>query len=165
MIRAEEPADLEQVRSVHRNAFPTNAEADLVDALRTNGNLLVSLVASVGYELVGHVAFSPVSLGNDSLVGAGLAPVAVHAAHQAHGIGGQLIRAGLVACRHAGIDYVVVLGEPGYYQRFGFSAAAKLGLENEYGVGDEFMAIELKPNCLSDQNGLVRYGMEFGVFS
>lgn len=165
MIRTEEQADIPLVRTVHCAAFPTTAEADLVDMLRNNGNLLHSLVAMDGSQLVGHVAISPVSISDSSLVGAGLAPVAVLPSHQRRGFAGQLIRAGLEACRDSGIDYVVVLGEPGYYKRFEFAPASKSGLDNEYGVGDEFMVIELRPNCLTDVRGLVRYSEEFRVFS
>ena len=165
MIRAEEQSDIPLVRSLHRSAFPTAAEADLVDALRASGHLLVSLVAMDTSQLVGHVAFSPVSISDASPVGAGLAPVAVLPAHQQRGFGARLIRAGIEACRDIGIDYVVVLGEPSYYQRFGFVSASESKLENEYGAGDEFMVIELNQNSLSGTAGLVRYGAEFGVFS
>ena len=168
-IRNEESADIQLIRAVNCAAFPAPDEADLVDALRRNGNLLVSLVAMVGTEVVGYIALSPVRIKADSAqawpVGAGLAPVAVAPTHQRKGIGGKLIQAGLDACLAGGVDYVVVLGEPGYYQRFGFVTASTLGLRNEYGVEIEFMVIELKKDCLSETRGLVQYSEEFSEFS
>ena len=165
MIRTEQRSEFESVRAIHNAAFPTTAEADLVDTLRTNDNLLVSLVVSEDSQLVGHVAFSPVSIADSTLVGAGLAPVAVLPSHQGRGYGGRLIQAGLDTCRNAGIDYVVVLGDPDYYKRFGFATATASGLENEYGAGGEFMVVELTEQCLSNTSGLVRYGEEFRVLS
>lgn len=161
MIRPEQSTDIQSIHDVHAAAFPTKAEAKLVDALRANQHLLVSLVALKNSNVIGHVALSPVTLHDCHLTGAGLAPVAVLPAQQRIGYGSQLIQAGLDACRQAAIDYVVVLGEPNYYRRFGFRTATKFGLQNEYGVVDEFMAIELTPDCLHNRNGLVRYGPEF----
>jgi putative acetyltransferase len=66
-------------------------------------------------------------------------------AQQRRGIGGQLVEAGLEACRRAGCGFAVVLGEPGYYHRFGFRRARTEGLGNEYGVDEEFMVLELRP--------------------
>jgi len=146
---------------VHSAAFPTTAEADLVDALRANDHLVVSLVALDEVQLIGHIAFSPVTIEGVELVGLGLAPVAVLPSHQGQGFGGQLIRAGLEACRELGVDYVVVLGHPNYYPRFGYAPASTYSLDNEYGAGDEFMVIELTPRCLAGHSGLVQYGDEF----
>lgn len=160
-IRVESQSDHPLIRVVHCAAFPTSAEADLVDRLRTNGNLLVSLAAFDGSQLIGHVAFSPVTIADAAPVGAGLAPVGVLPSHQQRGHGARLIQAGVKACRDAGTDYIVVLGEPSYYMRFGFGPASQSGLENEYGAGDEFMVIELTPNCLAEVSGLVRYSEEF----
>ena len=157
--------DVPSVRKVHCAAFPTTAEADLVDALRSNDNLLVSLAAFDDSQLVGHIAFSPVSIGVADPVGAGLAPVAVLPSHQGRGFGARLVRAGLEACQAEGIEYVVVLGDPEYYQRFGFVPASSFGLDNEYGAQDEFMVLELKKDCLSGVAGLVRYGEEFRAVS
>ena len=163
MIRAENAADVSAIRAVHESAFPTGVEAELVDRLRERGHLLVSLVAECEGSIIGHVAFSPVTLEppRPGAAGVGLAPVAVVPSRQRQGIGSELINAGIAACREAGYAFVVVLGDPPYYPRFGFQKASSLGLGNEYGVDDPFMAMELKPGCLSGSTGLVRYGPEF----
>lgn len=178
-IRPELASDTASIHAVHCAGFPTPAEADLVDALRAAGNLSVSLVACAegvprvlgpdsraGKGVVGHVALSPVSVEGTSVArGVGLAPLAVLPAHQRRGIGGELVRAGLQACREQAVDYVVVLGEPAYYRRFGFRAASHWRLESAYDAGDAFMALELTPGCLEGLSGLVRYGEEFQAFS
>ena len=169
MIRSEQPSDAESIREVICSAFPTPAEADLVEALRINGNLAASLVAIENSQVVGHIGFSRVSIQDSSngeaIAGVGLAPLAVTPSYQKRGIGGQLIGAGLDACRGSQIDFVVVLGEPDYYQRFGFTTASGLGLKNEYGVDTEFMAMELTESCLTSAGGTVQYSSEFQAFS
>ncbi len=110
--------------------------------------------------IVGHIAFSPVTVNGLDVAAVGLA-VAVFPERQKQGIGSELIRAGLQACREAGLRIVVVLGEPDFYQRFGFQPARLVGLENEYQVRDEFMVLELEPRSLNGVSGLVRYGDEF----
>jgi putative acetyltransferase len=163
-IRNEETKDIERVRSILRQAFPTDAESKLVDALRTNGKATISLVAVRGDDVLGHVLFSPVSTtppGESK--GLGLAPVAVHSDFQGQGVGSQLIHAGLQRCLELGYDYCVVLGDPEYYQRFGFEKAGSLGLQNEYGVDDEFM-IHLFHEDIAP-SGLVQYSAEFALFS
>ena len=160
MIRAESPRDEAAVHAVHKAAFPTDAEARLVDAIRANGNDRVSLVAEMGGKVVGHVLFSPV--GVDGHEGIGLAPVAVLPDFQGRGIGAALIKAGIAACRELGVRFIVVLGAPRYYQRFGFRPTH---LGNEYGAGEEFMALELEPHALAAVHGVVKYGMEFSAFA
>lgn len=165
MIRLEQPGDIESIRNVIKAAFPTSTEADLVDSLRCGGNLSISLVAEKDAQIVGHLGFSPVKITGQGtaqrIVGLGLAPVSVWPTNQRQGIGTQLIRAGLNACRSASIDYVVVLGEPDYYQRFGFTPASNRGLQNEYGVDAEFMALELTDACLRNSIGTAQYSHEF----
>jgi putative acetyltransferase len=94
-------------------------------------------------------------------IGAGLAPLAVIESHRRQGIAAELVRAGLEACREAGFGWCVVLGEPAYYGRFGFRAAPEFGLSDEYGGGESFQVIELIPNALPVNAGLVRYAPEF----
>jgi putative acetyltransferase len=159
-IRAERAGDAAAIHAVHAASFPTDGEARLVDALRAAGRLVVSRVAVIDGAVVGHVAFSPVSLPT----GVGLGPVAVLPAHRRRGLAAALIRDGLAACAADGFGVVVVLGDPLYYGRFGFAPASRWGLVDEYGGGDAFQALELSPGAIAaGGRGLVRYAPEFAA--
>jgi putative acetyltransferase len=90
-----------------------------------------------------------------------LPPVAVAPPHQRRGIGSRLIERGLHVCRSMGGPFVVVLGEPDYYARFGFERASLHGLSNEYGVDEPFMVLPMQEDTLPRGGGLVRYAPEF----
>jgi len=113
--------------------------------------------------VVGHILFSGVTIANAPLAfsGVGLAPVAVLPQFQRRGIGSKLIRDGLEQCRQAGYDAVVLIGYPVYYSRFGFMRASDFGLQNEYGVVDEFMVLPLRDGGLKGVSGMVKYLPEF----
>ena len=163
-IRPFSPGDAEAIREVHLRAFGGRSEeARLVELLHSAGKAPVSLVAVLDGRVVAHVLFSPVELeGSGSRPNmVGLAPVGVLPEHQNRGIGSRLIRAGLAACREAGYDAVVVLGDPNYYSRFGFGPASDYGLGNEYGAGAEFRVALLKSGALDGASGTVMYGPEF----
>ena len=163
IIRDEEPADFDQVRSILRLTFPSDAESRLVDALRANGKAIISLVAVNGDEVFGHILFSPVTAAPPTHAkGIGLAPVAVRRDVQSKGIGSALIEKGLRCCKELGFDYCVVLGAPQYYQRFGFQKASAFDIQNEYGVDDEFMLIRFSEARVS---GMAHYAPEFALFS
>ncbi|MBF2075216.1 MAG: N-acetyltransferase [Synechococcales cyanobacterium C42_A2020_086] len=132
-IRPEIPADCAPIRSLITAAFlkashTSHTESLIVDALRSSGNLTLSLVAEVNGQLVGHVAISPVTLSEGNQGWYGLGPVAVAPKHQGQGIGTQLIQRALAALREFGAAGCVVLGEPQYYRRFGFQEVPNLRL-------------------------------------
>lgn len=165
-IRDEALEDIEAVRHVNDAAFGRDGEGRLVDELRRQGAAVVSLVAEVDGQVVGHILFSPVTIEGasrpDGIVG--LAPMAVLPEHQRHGIGGRLIRDGLDRCRQRGAALAVVLGHPEYYPRFGFVPAPPLGVTCEYPVPDEvFMLQELEPGALEGRRGLARYHAAFAA--
>ncbi len=165
-IRREAPGDEAAIRAVHTAAFPTGAEAQLVDAMRANGHATVSLVALLDDRIVGHVSFSPVTIRTPDraavhVTGLGLAPIGVLPECQGQGIGSRLITEGLTDCAREDVDFVVVLGEPSWYRGFGFERADARELGNEYGATDAFMVLELRSGALGGVRGLVRYGAEF----
>ncbi len=163
MIRPERPTDYEAVNQVHLSAFPGPDEAQIVARLRANGKAIISLVAEEDDQVIGHVLFSAVQIAGSqvALRGLGLAPVAVLPAYQGQGAGTGMIQLGLKMAHLRGNDYVVVLGDPAYYTRFGFRPASEFGLANEYGVEAEFMALEFRRGCLAGNGGLVQYPPEF----
>lgn len=158
-IRKESEEDKEGVRRVNESAFETAAEADLVDALREQAQQIISLVADVEGEIVGHIMFSPVVLtGHPDLKIMGLAPMAVIPDHQRRGIGTELVRAGLEECEMLGFGAVVVLGHPDYYPRFEFITSSHLGIGCEYDVPEEvFMVRELQEGYLRGATGVIKY--------
>jgi putative acetyltransferase len=164
-IRAERPADLAAVDRVLRAAFPTPAEAALVEALRGRTTPQISLVAErEGAGVVGHILFTPVGIGEPEapVLALGLAPVAVQPEHQAAGIGTALIEAGLRACSEVGAALVVVLGRADYYPRFGFAPAWERGLYyGTPGPNPAFMVQGLIPGGLDGVDGEVRYHPAF----
>ena len=91
-IREERPADIAAIREVNAHAFGQNLEGNIVDALRSNGAVLLSLVAILQDRLVGHIMYSPASVGGT--MGAALGPMAVLPAYQRQGIGRRLVDAG-----------------------------------------------------------------------
>jgi putative acetyltransferase len=124
-IRSEQPEDIAIIRQITKVAFApkeysSQTEAAIVDALRGAGALTVSLVAVIDGEVVGHVAVSPVTIDGEHRCWYGLGPVSVRPDRQKEGIGGKLIREGLARLAKADAKGCVVLGDPGYYKRFGF---------------------------------------------
>ena len=164
IIRAERDADHAAIRVVNEAAFGGREEADLVEALRGEGAVLLSLVAQIDSQIVGHVLFGRMWI--ETVTGAvpavALAPMAVLPAYQRQGVGSQLIRAGLDLVRGLGEQIVVVVGHPAYYPRFGFSSETAGGLEGPF-RREAFMALELAPGSLQDVRGRVRYPTAFGV--
>jgi len=125
LVRPETPADAAAIRQVTAAAFASaphssGTEAAIVDALRAAGALALSCVAEEAGALVGHAAFSPVTTSDGAPGWFGLGPVSVRPDHQRAGVGQALIRAGLATLRDQGAAGCVVLGDPGYYARFGF---------------------------------------------
>ncbi len=163
-IREEGPSDKAGVWRVNQAAFGRRDEADLVDQLRGQDAILLSLVAEVDSQIVGHVLFSRmwIDSGHDSVAAVALAPLAVAPEHQKRGIGSALVRAGLELLRRRGEGIAIVLGHANYYPRFGFSCEAARALESPF-PPDSYMALELKAGALNGVRGKVRYAPAFGL--
>lgn len=163
--REELPADAAGVRRVNELAFAGLTEARIVDELRASCPGLICLVAAERENIVGHILFSPVVIearGGD-LHGMGLGPMAVIPDHQRQGIGSALVRFGLEKLMSPSCPFVIVLGHPAYYPRFGFVKASVHGVQCQWeGVPDEaFMVLVLDQEVLSRLTGTAKYRQEF----
>ncbi len=163
-IRDELSSDIEIIWEINTDAFETEDEANLVNALRSSGCAYISLVAETENKVVGYILFTPVELsGNqNNLKIVGLAPMAVSSQYQNNGIGSKLVKAGLSRCKSLGYDAVVVLGHTNYYPKFGFIPSVKFGIKSEYEVPDEvFMILEMAQGSLKNHKGIIKYHEAF----
>lgn len=164
-IREEQANDITAIRKVNQAAFAGPREADLVDRLRGSCSEFLSLVALDGPRLVGHILFTPVILetADGPLQGMGLAPMAVLPGYQRRGIGSMLVRDGIKRLQNRNWPFVIVLGHPEYYPRFGFEPASRHGLRSQWeGIPDEaFMILLLDPSIGNDIAGTARFREEF----
>ncbi|WP_427963862.1 GNAT family N-acetyltransferase [Altererythrobacter sp.] len=130
-IRPEMPSDEAAIHALTEAAFrdmpfSDGDEQDLVDRLRTDGDLALSLVAENAGRIVGHIAFSPVTISDGALKWFGLGPISVWPELHGRGIGSSLMRRGIADMRERAARGLVLLGDPAYYARFGFSADRRL---------------------------------------
>lgn len=164
-IAEEKIEDADDVRKVILKAFGLPVEANIVDRLRANCPKILSLVARDGDAVVGHILFSPAGIRGQAgtVVGMGLAPLAVLPEWQRQGIGGLLVRRGLENLKERGCPFVIVLGHPDYYPRFGFEPASAHGIASQWdGVPDEaFMILILDVAVMKNAAGVARYRDEF----
>jgi putative acetyltransferase len=163
-FRQEEPGDQLAIRRVNERGFGTSEEADLVDALRQADAVVLSMVALDGEEIIAHILFTEVVImqADSQFAGLGLGPMALLPCHQRKGIGSQLLQIALDKCRLLDYDFVVVLGYPEFYSKFGFSPAKSYGISCEFDAPDEaFMVLELRENGLAGRSGIVHYRDEF----
>ena len=151
------------VRRINQLAFEQDDEANVVDRLRRTCDEYLAFVATEGEAIVGHVLFTPVTLDASSIVGMGLAPAAVDPDHQNGGIGTSLVRHGLKDLRTSGCPFVIVLGHPEYYPRFGFELASAYGVTSQWdGVpGEAFMIQVFNRAAFPETGGTARYRSEF----
>lgn len=165
-IRREAEGDIPAIREVNRRAFDREVEARLVDDLRSEGYAKLSLVAEEGGRIVGHIMFSEavIQTGRGEVAALALGPVAVTPECQGRGIGSALVREGLDQCTKTPYLSVFLLGIPGYYPRFGFSANLAGPLSSAYS-GETFMALELVPGALAGVTGEFEFPPPFEAAS
>ncbi len=125
IIRKETVADIEAINEVTIAAFRTlpisnHTEQFIINALRAADELTISLVAEIDGRVVGHIAFSPVTISNGAKGWYGLGPVSVLPEYQKQGIGKSLINEGLSLLKELGGQGCTLVGDPNYYRRFGF---------------------------------------------
>jgi putative acetyltransferase len=147
---------------VNNCAFGQTQEADIVDALRSNEAVLLSLVAAFDGRVVGHILYSPALIGN--VAGAALGPMAVLPQHQRHGIGSRLVEAGNQRIKDAGWPFIIVLGHAHFYPRLGFKAASTHGVTCDWDVPDDvFMLRVLDEQRMQGVTGRAKYRDEFST--
>lgn len=165
LIRQELPEDIESIRQLNYAAFKDHPHHEpgaepvehlIVDKLRNAKALTLSLVAEQEEVIIGHIAFSPVTINGQAGQWYGLGPVAALPERQGKGIGSALIRKGIELMKKQDADGIVLLGDPEYYRRFGFSQHNQLtfpGVPAEY-----FMALPLQASVPA---GEVAYHPDF----
>lgn len=163
IIRKETPADVDAISAITKAAFKDhpfsrNTEQFIIRALRAAGALTVSLVAEADGELLGHIAFSPVSFSDGSEHWYGLGPVSVRPDRQKHGIGTRLVHEGLKALKDLGAAGCILVGDLGFYARFGFTSPQ--GLTHEGVPPENLLALSF-----GDQTptGTVEFHKAFAV--
>jgi len=164
-IRPEHPDDIAAIRAVNNSAFGQKAEAIIVDSIRTSCPDNVSLVAVDDGQVIGHIFFSPVTISSEHGVnhGMGLGPMSVLPDRQRQGIGSLLVHTGIEIIRERKSPFIIVLGHPQYYPRFGFVPALQYGLLPQWeGIPDDvFMVLVLDEKYMSGVSGTVKYREEF----
>lgn len=140
IIRNENEADIEQISQVTIAAFKTlqisnHTEHFIIHSLRAADALTISLVAEIDGRVVGHAAFSPISISDGTTNWYGLGPISVLPEYQKQGIGGSLLENGLSMLKEMGGQGCALVGDPNYYSRFGFRNYPELlyeGIPPEY---------------------------------
>ena len=162
-MREETFSDRDAVRRINEIAFEQGPEAAIVDRLRKSCKEYCSFVAVNQDAVVGHIVFTPITIDGSNLIGMGLAPMAVLPSYQNQGIGSLLVRHGLQHLQRSGCPFVIVLGHPEYYPRFGFEPASHYRLRCQWeGVPDEaFMVVVFDRDVLPGEGGIARYRAEF----
>lgn len=161
VIRSETDADVSAITEVTVAAFKTleisnHTEQFIIAALRAAKALTISLVAEMNGRVVGHIAFSPVTMSDGSPSWYGLGPVSVLPEYQRQGIGSALIREGISHLKDLGARGCCLVGHPGYYRRFGFQNIRGLVLE---GVPEEvFFALSFDGHI---PQGIVEFHVGF----
>jgi len=161
-IRSERPDDIAAIREVHDRAFGGDQEGKIVDAIRSNGAALLSLVAVLNRHVVGHILYTPASIG--TVTGAALAPMSVSPDCQRRGIGSRLVEAGNDRLKREGCPFVIVVGHPAFYPRFGFRPASAYDVTCEWNVPDDvFLMLVLDDVRSQGVSGRAKYRDEFST--
>lgn len=161
-VREERPDDIAAINDLNTRAFGQEDEARIVDALRSNGAALLSLVATANGQIVGHIMYSPLVVAD--VTGAALGPMAVLPDCQRTGIGTRLVEAGNGKLRESGCPFIVVVGHAEFYPRFGFVPASTHGITCQWQVPDDvFMLLVFDPTKMDGVRGLARYRPEFSI--
>ncbi len=167
VIRQEQEKDFNEVYMVVKSAFEkteigSGDEQDFVVRMRKSKEFVpeLSLVAELDGEIVGHISFLKVQIGEKTALT--LAPVSVIPQYQLKGIGSKLIKMGHDIAKELGFEVVVLVGHKDYYPKFGYVKASMYGIKSPFEVpGECFMVLELKDGALENINGTIEYAPMF----
>ncbi len=163
IIRKENQSDAEAITDITKRAFENhpaskNTEQFIINALRNANALTISLVAEIDGKLVAHIAFSPVTFSDGSKNWYGLGPVSVLPDYQKKAIGTKLVNQGLNLLKDLGAQGCVLVGDPDFYERFGFKSPDKI--KNEGVPQENFLALSF---CNQTPEGTVRFHPAFSA--
>jgi putative acetyltransferase len=163
IIRKEIQSDVGAISDITKAAFEhhpysNNTEQFIINALRAANALTISLVAEVDGKLVGHIAFSPVTFSDGSENWYGLGPISVEPDYQKQGVGTKLVNEGLHLLKDLGAEGCVLVGNPNYYERFGFRSTN--GLKHEGVPQENFLALSF---CNRIPAGVVQFHQAFSA--
>jgi len=163
IVRKETQSDVGAITYITKAAFKNhpysnNTEQFIINALRAANALTVSLVAELEGKLVGHIACSPVTFSDGNENWYGLGPISVQPDYQKQGIGTKLVNEGLNLLKDLGAEGCVLVGEPNYYERFGFKSPN--GLIHEGVPQENFLALSF---CNRIPAGVVQFHQAFSA--
>ncbi len=172
LLREEAVDDYRSIRELTVSAFRCSSlgyhgEAELIDAIRNETTDRLSLVACYGDRIVGHVLFSPVHIrtSTEDVLGMGLGPISVAPLYQRKGMGGLLVKEGLARLAAQDCSFVVVMGHPDYYPRFGFTPALQFGITHGFdGIPQNVFFVQAVSvvSLMKVANGRAFYSNAFG---
>lgn len=163
IIRKETKLDVGAICDITKLAFENhpyshNTEQFIINALRAANALTISLVAEIDGKIVGHIAFSPVTFSDGSKNWYGLGPISVVPDYQKQGIGKSLVNEGIGLLKDLGAEGCVLVGDPKYYERFGFRSPD--GLKHEGVPQENVLAL---PFCNRTPTGTVHFHIAFSA--
>tara|TARA_B100000929_G_scaffold134665_1_gene106622 strand:+ start:2077 stop:2571 length:495 start_codon:yes stop_codon:yes gene_type:complete len=158
VIRETTESDFEEVFSLIQSAFGNRKESDLVRRLISDNDVLINLVAESSSVILGNIVVSIITMEPDlGLFCGGIAPLSVLPDQQSSGIGSKLMKAVIKESKKMEIDALFLLGDPDYYNKFGFTVSK---IKNDYSV-EHFQELELNKGCLVKVKSTVKYASAF----
>lgn len=171
IIRTENEADHHQVALLIEDAFRTEHFSDhqeqfLVDRLRRSTEFIpeLSLVATFNDQIIGHILLTKIEVKNNKQSNQLLAlvPVSVSPMFQKQGVGTQLIHSAHAKAKELGFTAVVLLGQDGYFKKFGYEPTSTYGIEFPIDIPEKYCMVKsLSKNALKNVNGLIEYPEAF----
>jgi len=168
VIRQERPEEFPEIHELVKTAFETaqvssGDEQNFVNRLRESADYIpqLALVAEDAGRLIGHIMLThTVIIGESELPILLLGPISVVLERRNAGVGSALIGESFRLARELGHQAVILVGDPGFYHRFGFRTAVSFGIRNANGIPDEYvLAVELTSGALAAVDGTITFSV------